>query len=59
MPHETEIIIKSWKQPVRLGDDGHAETKHAESETSGHSVLRLWHCVAVVLCTGILIGLAC
>jgi hypothetical protein len=51
MPHETEIVIRSIKQPVLFGD-------HADSHDAGHATkCRVWWFAALPVVT-FLIGLA-
>lgn len=49
MPHETEIIIRGARQPVRFG-----EPSHTEPHT--HSKVQVWHCALTLIVLGFILG---
>lgn len=51
MPHETEIIIRSFTQPVRLG------AQEERASNVGHSPLKVWHLAVGCSLAGFLLGL--
>lgn len=53
MPHETEIVIRGARQPVRFG-----EPDAAKHEPHTHSKILVWHVAAALVLVGFLAGLA-
>ena len=47
MPHETEIIIRGARQPVRFGES---------SEPHTPSKIEVWHCALALFIVGFIVG---